>query len=165
LLKDDVVEVKPHSVVTRSGREFPADVIIYATGFRTQDWLWPMTIVGQDSIELHDLWEKRRGVQAYYGTMCDHFPNWFTLYGPNTASGHNSVIYQTECQVNLLCRLLKPVLNGQARSIAPTPDAQRKLNKWIHNRLPGLTFSSGCTSWYLDKNGHNTFVWPDYSYK
>ena len=165
LVKDDVVELKEKSVVTRSGKEFPADVIIYATGFRTQDWLWPMEINGRNSQEIHDFWESKGGVQAYYGTMCDQYPNWFTLYGPNTASGHNSVIYVTECQVNFLCRLLKPVLCGKAKSITPKTEAQSTLNKWIHARLPGLTFSSGCTSWYLDKNGNNTFVWPDFAYK
>jgi hypothetical protein len=25
--------------------------------------------------------------------------------------------------------------------------------------------TGGCKSWYLDKNGHNSTIWPDYTFK
>jgi cation diffusion facilitator CzcD-associated flavoprotein CzcO len=165
LINDNVIEVTSDSVITSSGRKIPADAIVYATGFRTQDWLWPMQIRGIGGQEMHDLWDARGSVQAYYGTAHDQFPNWFTLYGPNTGSGHNSVIYQTECQVNFLCRMIAPVLAGKAKSVMPKTEPQLELNRRIQAGLPNLTFSSGCTSWFLDKHGNNTYVWPDYSYK
>ncbi|KAF2708438.1 dimethylaniline monooxygenase [Pleomassaria siparia CBS 279.74] len=164
LIHDDVIEITKDSVITKAGRTIPADAIIYATGFRTQDWLWPMEIRGIDGQEMHELWEKRGQVQAYYGTAHDQFPNWFTLYGPNTGSGHNSVIYQTECQVNFLCRMLRPVLQGNAKSVVPKYEAQKKLNDRIQESLPKLTFSAGCTSWFIDKFGRNTYVWPNYTF-
>lgn len=164
LINDNVIEITPDSVKTKSGKEIEADVIVYGTGFRTQDWMWPMTIKGIGGQEMHELWDKRGDVQAYYGTAHDQFPNWYTLYGPNTGSGHNSVIYQTENQVNFMCRLLKPVLNGNAKYVVPNYDAQQQLNKRIQDNLPKLTFSTGCTSWFLDKNGKNTYVWPNYTF-
>ncbi|KAL5407980.1 hypothetical protein PMIN03_006838 [Paraphaeosphaeria minitans] len=27
-----------------------------------------------------------------------------------------------------------------------------------------MTFSSGCTSWFIDKNGHNSYVFPNYTF-
>lgn len=143
LVCDDVTEITGDSVITRSGKTVPADVIVYATGFRVQDWLWPMTIKGIDGQEMHELWQSRGGVQAYYGTAHDQFPNWFTLYGPNTGSGHNSVIYQTECQVNFMCRMLKPVLRGNAKSVTPKKKAQLALNEWIQ-KVNKPRYHTGC---------------------
>ncbi|KAK7189528.1 monooxygenase y4iD [Paraphaeosphaeria sporulosa] len=164
LIQDDVIEITNDTVITKSGRRIPADVIIYGTGFRTQDWLWPMKIYGVDGQEMHEVWKQRKQVQAYWGTAHDQFPNWYTLYGPNTGSGHNSVIYQTECQVSFMCRLLKPVLNGNAKSVMPKYEAQQNFNSWVNAQLPKMTFSSGCTSWFIDKNGHNSYVFPNYTF-
>ncbi|KAF2636611.1 dimethylaniline monooxygenase [Massarina eburnea CBS 473.64] len=164
LINDNVTEITSDTVITKSGRRIPADVIIYATGFRTQDWLWPMEIRGIDGQEMHEVWKQRGHIQAYYGTAHDQFPNWFTLYGPNTGSGHNSVIYQTECQVNFMCRLLKPVLKSGAKYVVPKKEAQLELNERIQQGLPKLTFSAGCTSWFIDKDGKNTYVWPNYTF-
>ena len=164
LLNDDVVEITKDKVITKSGKTIPADIIIYATGFRVQDWLWPMTIRGIDGQEMHDVWKERGGVQAYYGTAHDQFPNWFTLYGPNTGSGHNSVIHQTECQVNFMCRMLKPVLRGTAKSVVPKKEAQIALNKRLQRDLPNLTFATGCTSWFLTTDGQNFYHWPNFCF-
>jgi len=37
---------------------------------------------------------------AFKGTSMANFPNYFYILGPNTASGHSSLIYIVECQVN-----------------------------------------------------------------
>lgn len=34
------------------------------------------------------------------------------MMGPNTLSGHLSVIYTTECQINFALRVIRPVLNA-----------------------------------------------------
>lgn len=53
LVFDDPVErITETGVVTRSGREIDADAIILATGFATQQMLFPMEIIGRDGISL-----------------------------------------------------------------------------------------------------------------
>lgn len=53
LVFDDPVErITETGVVTKSGREIDADAIILATGFATQQMLFPMEIVGRGGMSL-----------------------------------------------------------------------------------------------------------------
>jgi len=55
LVADDPAErIIETGVVTKSGRELNADAIVLATGFATQQMLFPMEIVGRDGISLHE---------------------------------------------------------------------------------------------------------------
>ena len=65
------------------GVEYPLDIIVYATGFKANDFLWPMEIRGRGGQRIEELWAKD-GARAYLGTMLPGFPNFFMLYGPNT---------------------------------------------------------------------------------
>ncbi|KAF2019573.1 FAD/NAD(P)-binding domain-containing protein [Aaosphaeria arxii CBS 175.79] len=168
LAKDRVVKIGEKHVQTETGATYPADVIIYATGFATQKWLFPMDIKGVGGRDIHQLWDAAGGAEAYKGTVVSGFPNLFILYGPNAATGQHSVIFHSECQINYSCRLLKPVLCGRnhADSIMVKPDAQARDLKWVHGKLKHLVFNSGCRSWWMDpKTKKNTFIYPDPMFK
>jgi cation diffusion facilitator CzcD-associated flavoprotein CzcO len=49
-----------------NGNVYPADIIILANGFKTQQLLMPMKITGLDGVELRELWENT-GTSAYMG--------------------------------------------------------------------------------------------------
>jgi 4-hydroxyacetophenone monooxygenase len=90
LLREDVelvtagiAEVTEAGVRTADGVEHPLDVLVYATGFKANDFLWPMEIRGRDGLRVEDLWAAD-GARAWLGTMLPGFPNLFLLYGPNT---------------------------------------------------------------------------------
>lgn len=54
LVSDDPVqEILEHGVRTKSGREIPADAIVLAIGFATQQMLFPMKIVGRGGLSLN----------------------------------------------------------------------------------------------------------------
>ena len=42
--------------------------------------------------------EDRGGAQAYQGTAVDGFPNFMMIFGPNTATGHSSVVMASESE-------------------------------------------------------------------
>lgn len=166
LAKENVTEVSENSVITAEGHTYPADVLIYATGFLTQRWLFPMEVRGRGGCNLQDVWEQAGGAEAYKGTVVTDFPNLFILYGPNAATGQHSVIFHSECQINYSCRLLKPVLKGNADSVMVKPEAQAKDLAWVHENLRHLVFNSGCASWWMDpETGKNTFIYPDPMFK
>jgi cation diffusion facilitator CzcD-associated flavoprotein CzcO len=81
LAKDRVTRIGPKHVETETGAIFPADILIYATGFLTQKWLFPMTIQGVDGQDLHSTWDAVGGAEAYKGTVVTGFPNFFILSG------------------------------------------------------------------------------------
>lgn len=166
--KESVVKIGPRHVETDEGNTYPADVIVYATGFMTQRWLYPIEVKGVGGREIHDIWDAAGGAEAYKGTVVSGFPNFFILYGPNAATGQHSVIFHSECQINYSCRLLRPVLSGSDPSdfIMVKPEAQARDLGWVHSKLKSLVFNSGCQSWWMDpKTKKNTFIYPDPMYK
>lgn len=166
LARDRATAIGPRHVETEAGAQHPADVVVYATGFLTQEWLFPMEIRGEGGRYLHEVWRAAGGAEAYKGTVVAGFPNLFVLYGPNAATGQHSVIFHSECQINYTCRLLRPVLKGGARSIMVKSEAQAKDLAWVHEKLQGLVFNAGCSSWWMDpKTKKNTFIYPDPMYK
>ena len=53
LVRTPIERITPDGVVTADGATHDVDVIVYATGFRHTDVLWPMTITGRDGVDLH----------------------------------------------------------------------------------------------------------------
>ncbi|OKL59569.1 hypothetical protein UA08_05176 [Talaromyces atroroseus] len=176
---DPISTITETGVKTKSGREVYADAIILANGFQTQKVLYPLDseIRGEGGMSLEEHWnEVSNGhPQAYYGTCISSFPNFFVMMGPNTTTGHLSVIYSTECQVNFSLRVLKPILqrpsllslslSPKPTSVAVTLAAERNDNDWIQDLSKSLVWASGCTSWYIDsKTGRNTMLYPDWQF-
>jgi hypothetical protein len=93
--------------------------------------------------------------------------------GPNTATGHLSVIFSSECQINFSLRLLQPIIGRglspfsvRPDAVSVTLDAEKKENIWIQSAAKKLVWASGCTSWYIDAlTGRNTMLYPDWQFK
>jgi 4-hydroxyacetophenone monooxygenase len=121
LVRTGIERIVADGVVTVDGEHHPADVICYATGFRHNDYLWPMTVTGRGGRTLRDQWGDEP--TAYLGITVPNFPNLFCLYGPGTnlASG-GSLIYQSECQVNYVMDGLRTILTGGHRTAEPRQD-------------------------------------------
>lgn len=179
---DPVVELTEHGVLSKSGRELRADAIVMATGFQVFRMLFPMEIHGQNGLSLQKFWDENHGgaAQAYLGTCIPGFPNFFTLMGPNTVTGHLSVIYTVECQINFLLRLIEPLIASKRRQRSILPQlltspatnvvdvkaaAAKQDSAWMQSELRKLVWSSGCTNWALDpKTGMNIAMYPGYQF-
>ena len=74
--------ITPNGIRTETARSIEFDVIVYATGFKANEFLWPMDLRGRGGKSIGDLWAKD-GARAYLGTMIPGFPNFFMIYGPN----------------------------------------------------------------------------------
>ncbi len=121
LVRTPIEKIVHDGVVTSDGTFYPADVICYATGFRHNDFLWPMHIVGRNGVVLREQWGEEP--TAYYGITVPNFPNLFCLYGPGTNLAHGgSLIFQSECQVNYVMGALRELLTSGHRTLEPKPD-------------------------------------------
>jgi 4-hydroxyacetophenone monooxygenase len=115
LVRTGIERIVRDGVVTVDGQHHPADVMCYATGFRHNDYLWPMTITGRDGRTLREQWGDEP--TAYLGITVPNFPNFFCLYGPGTNLAHGgSLIFQSECQVNYVMDALRVLLTSGHRS-------------------------------------------------
>lgn len=142
-------------------REVPADVIVMANGFNTQSWAHPMTVYGRSGEELVETMEARGGPQAYRGTAMDGFPNFFIIFGPNSATGHNSVILATENMVQHALKLMRPLLNGDASAVEVKKEAEVAYTTDLQAKLKSsVWYAGGCKSWYVREDGWNATVFP-----
>lgn len=159
-----IAEVREHSVVTRDGREYEVDCIIYGTGFKVTDALAELQVTGRGGVKLQELWAD--GIEAHRGTTIPGLPNFFMLLGPNTGLGHNSVVFMIEVQIQHVLSCLRLLQESGADAIEPKPEAARRFNDRMHRRLRKAVWSDGgCQSWYLDDKGVNRTLWPGHTFE
>jgi 4-hydroxyacetophenone monooxygenase len=121
LVRTSIDRIESDAVVTADGERYPADVIVYATGFQATKMLWPMKIVGRGGELLSERWGERPS--AYLGITVPGYPNFFCMYGPGTnlASG-GSLIFHSECQMRYITQCLELLVEGGHRSMEPRDD-------------------------------------------
>ena len=139
LVRCGIGHIEADAVVDSDGSRHPADVLVYATGFRVNDFLGSLTVAGRGGADLHRRWGERPA--AYLGVTIPGFPNFFCMYGPGTnlASG-GSLIFHSECQIRYIMSCIDLLLaSGKA---AMEPRAER------------------CDDWYArSQEEMKTMVW------
>ncbi|WP_409493352.1 flavin-containing monooxygenase [Amycolatopsis sp. cmx-11-12] len=162
---DGVREVKAHSVVDGNGVEHEVDAIIYGTGFKVTDALEYLDITGIDGRDLAKEWATE-GMRTHKGINVAGFPNLFFLLGPNTALGHNSVVFMIESQSRYVVDAIKLADSRGAAALDVRPGVQEKFQREIQEKLvKGVWTQGGCKSWYLDAKGVNRTIWPGFTWR
>jgi cation diffusion facilitator CzcD-associated flavoprotein CzcO len=159
-----VSEVRPNGVVAADGTLHEVDTLILATGFHVTDIRFAALVHGRGGVQLSELWDG--SPQAYRGAAMPDFPNLFLLVGPNTGLGHNSVVFMIEAQLNYLFGALEAMRRRGATRIEVRRDAYDAYNEHVQARLEGTVWNTGgCSSWYIDRNGRNSTIWPDFTWR
>src|SRR3954468_6116052 len=165
LVTAGIERIVPEGIVTKDGVTHDVDVIILATGFRVTDNTFPELITGRDGRTMREVWDDG-GMGAYNGTTFAMFPNMFMLAGPNTGIGHTSLVYMIEAQLPYILDALRLMDERGIEVLEVRPDVQAAYNEMIQRKVaPTVWNTGGCKSWYLDKNGRNATIWPDYTFK
>ncbi|MFT4187723.1 MAG: NAD(P)/FAD-dependent oxidoreductase [Aeromicrobium sp.] len=165
LIDTGVAEITPTGVRTKDGDLREVDVIIYGTGFHVTDAFDWIRVKGEGGRDLSDTFNEH-GIETYNGITVSHFPNFFMLLGPNTALGHNSVVFMIEQQTKWIIKLLAEMDARGAGAVQPTPQAQREFNDKLQEKVSkGVWSQGGCTSWYLDSQGKNRTIWPGFTFR
>jgi cation diffusion facilitator CzcD-associated flavoprotein CzcO len=164
LVTDGIAEIRPNAIVTRDGTVREVDAIVVATGFHVTDSPTFERIYGTDGRSLADVWDEQ-GQQAYKGAAVAGFPNMLFVIGPNTGLGHSSMIYMIESHINYLSSALKAMRREGIATFEVRPDVQRDYNAKLQRRMQRTIWKTGgCASWYLDKHGNNTTLWPSFTF-
>lgn len=123
LVNHAVARVTPTGLVADNGEQFPADIIVYSTGYDVVHFVAPIEIRGRGSVSLQDFWDGDNA-SAYLGALIPGFPNFFCLYGPNTQFGHGgSLITVMERQMHYVSRLLSFMGENDLGALEVSPDA------------------------------------------
>jgi cation diffusion facilitator CzcD-associated flavoprotein CzcO len=163
LITTPIREVGAHSVIDQNGNERPVDAIVFGTGFRTQDFIERGAFTGVGGTDIVDAW--RGGIEAYKGATVSGFPNLFFICGPNTGLGHNSIIYMIEAACSYILDAIVTMRERGWAAVDVRPEVQAAYNRDLQAKLGTAIWQSGCKSWYLDENGRNTALWPDFTFR
>lgn len=158
LVGSAVQRVHKHGVQTVDGRSIDADVIIWCTGFKAAQLLMPIAIRGRDGIDLHEQWTD--GAEAYLGIAVPNFPNMFLLYGPNTNSITNTVIFLLERQATYIRKALQYRQTHRLAMLEVNQAAYDDFQSWLRRKLDKTVFTTGCPGWYTNEAGKVTAMWP-----
>jgi 4-hydroxyacetophenone monooxygenase len=133
LVTDGIEQMNETGIVSNDGSHYDVDVIVYATGFKPNENLWPMEVRGRDGLRVEELWAKT-GPQAYLGAMVPDFPNFFMIFGPNTAGGLPIAASEELITRYALECLERLISDGGKGSIEVTEEAYRSYNEETDRR-------------------------------
>lgn len=155
LVTQPIRSITESGIIDAAGISRPHDVIIYGTGFHANPFLKSIDVAGEGGTLLRDHWSG--GAFAYYGVATAGFPNMFMMYGPNTNSGHTSIIFKLEQQADYIIKLMRKT--GEGGCIAVKPEAEARYNEEMQNRLKDMIWNQVENSWYKDGT-RLTNNWP-----
>jgi 4-hydroxyacetophenone monooxygenase len=154
LVTERIKQVRAGDIVTESGKAYPADLIVLATGFRAGQLLDHVDVRGRGGRLLREDWAEDNP-RAYLGITVSGYPNLFLLYGPGTNLAHGgSAIFHTECQLRYIFAGLHHLIETGAASMECRPDVQDAYIGRVdqaHSRM--VWAHKGVTSWYKNKQG------------
>jgi cation diffusion facilitator CzcD-associated flavoprotein CzcO len=157
-------EIREHSIVGADGVEHEVDTIIFGTGFRVTEPPIAERVHGRAGRTLSEQWDG--SPTGHRNTTVEGFPNLFLLGGPGTGIGHTSQVFMIEAQVAYVGRALEHMRRTGAVSVEPRHDAQARWVDDSQRKMKGTVWlEGGCSSWYLDRQGRNTTLWPDFTFR
>lgn len=161
LVTEPIQSLEPRGVRTSDGVLHELDVLITATGFYVTDNPMAKKVHGVDGASLADA---LCGPLAHYkGTAFPGFPNLYMLGGPNTALGHSSIIFMHESQLNYATKAIRYALDTDSL-VEPKAHLAARWTHELQAKLPSTVWGTGCSSWYLNAEGANTTIWPDFTF-
>ena len=151
LITEGIAEITENGIRTADGVEHEFDVIIYATGFYSQEFQGDLKVIGRGGLDLRERWGN--SPEAYLGMSVDGFPNFFMLYGPNTNLNHHSVVAMLEEQDKYISQAVDFLRDNPNKVLDVDPQVLREFNDRIQAELQDSAFSADCSSWYKNEDG------------
>jgi len=140
LVRTPIRRITADGIITEDDVTRDADVIVYATGFRHTDVLWPLKIAGRNGIDLHRMWGRRP--HAYLGITVPGFPNLFIIYGPGTHLAHGgSLIFQSELQMRYINQCLEHLVEANLHSLEPAAEAANEWHQRTQTEIKNMVWS------------------------
>lgn len=152
-----IASIAGNTLADNEGKLCEVDAIIFATGFEVANPPIAERIVGKSGTVLATHWNG--SPQAYLGTMAHDCPNMFLTFGPNLYS-FTSAFVIIEAQLHFIVSTIRSAQREKLISIAVRPERMAVYNDAVQSALQKSVWNSGCSSYFLDKNGRNSTNWP-----
>ena len=158
LVTESITRMTPAGPQTADGTVHEVDCIVYGTGFKTVDFMFPMEVTGVGGESLEDAWAG--GARAHLGITVPGFPSLFVMYGPNTNTSGGSIIFFLEKQAAYIRQAVE-LMQRQRAALDLRPEVYRRSDEAVQARFGGTAWLS-CDSWYRTESGRIVTNWPGY---
>ena len=154
LVDNPITEITAAGVTTADGQQYPADVLIIATGFDVLRFITAFEARGRSGRSLRETWGDD-DAKAYLGTAMPDFPNFFCLYGPNLQAGHGgSLIFMIEMQMRFIMDAVKQMLERNLGAIEIRQDVHDAYNADIDRAHVNMVWTHpGMSTYYRNSRG------------
>jgi cation diffusion facilitator CzcD-associated flavoprotein CzcO len=159
LVTEAIDGMTPAGIVTSDGRLHEMDCVIWGTGFKGTEFMFPMEITGAEGRDLRDAWAG--GAHAHLGMTVPGFPSMFVMYGPNTNTSGGSIIFYHEAQACYIRQALQHVQRRGSGAIEVRAEVEAASDRELQSRFAGTAWTR-CDSWYRDDAGRIVANWPGY---
>jgi 4-hydroxyacetophenone monooxygenase len=151
LLAEGVDRINSKGVVS-SEKEHEFDTVIFATGFKSQDFFDPINIDGGLG-SFRSIYKDTP--QSYLGITFSTMPNFFAMYGPGTNLAHaGSIIFNSECQINYICSAIEYMLINDHKFIKVKPEVEKRYQDRFDERHKRMVWQhANVSSWYQNSQG------------
>ncbi|KAK6067709.1 hypothetical protein SCUP515_10048 [Seiridium cupressi] len=156
LVKQPILRVTEHAVVTADGQEWPVDAIVCATGFDSSHKP-RFPILGRNGENLEHKWRERTA--AYLSHSIPRFPNYFIVGGPNSATGGGSLLLIFESIIGYVVKAVQKMSRDYIRTMEVKETALMGWVGFLDQYFPRTVHMDNCTSWYK-VDGKILGLWP-----
>jgi cyclohexanone monooxygenase len=154
LVPHAVTDLAPEGVVDATGKKHQVDIVVLATGYRTEEYLSTYQVTGPDGLDLHEHWAGEP--EAFLGMMVPNFPNFFIMMGPNTNVVPLVAFY--EWQARFIAKRIKGI-GDRYPCVSVRESANRRYNQWAQARL-NKTVWVKTNSYFRGRTGRVLSQWP-----
>src|SRR5215468_5423261 len=147
---DGGIEEITETGIRAGGRDYPLDIIVFATGFDAMTGpLKALNLKGRGGRTLDQEWLD--GPRSYLGISVAGFPNLFTITGPQSPSVLSNMPVSIEQHVEWVTDCIEAMRKTGKTTIEATPGAQ---DQWVAhvNEIVNATLMTGANSWYMSAN-------------
>jgi 4-hydroxyacetophenone monooxygenase len=143
LITEPIDRLTPAGIRTTDGTERRYDVILTATGFEVEKYLWPAQYTGLGGACLEDAWEDpaSQGPRAYLSITVPDFPNLYIMYGPNSQSRAGSLVVSFELWAQYIARGIVYQLEGGHQTVVVREEVFNEYNKRLDDAAAVLIWS------------------------
>lgn len=158
LVDEGAIELREHSIISESGKEFEVDTVVMATGF-----YWGGDILGR--IRRRDgktVAEHQRGHRrAYKSVSLAGCPNMFTVGG----AGANGAVWNGYAPGEIVPQFIFLILDYMEQNGIGALEVKESCElMWKREADDTLSraaiITGGCVNYMLDESGHDMSSWP-----
>ena len=157
-VREEPVEDMAGTTITTAKGSYPADVVVFATGFDAcVGAIRAIDLRGRGGRSLREEWAD--GPHSYLGLAVPGFPNLFTVTGPGSPSVLSNVVVSIEQHVEWIARCLADMRDRAQTTIEATEEAEEEWMRHAHDVAQATLFPRA-NSWYQGRtrDGRQVFM-------